>query len=107
MFENAKKIEKVMNGLFNFGGKVLGKYCLNDFDTLANMDVEDIKTFQKLIKHANEVKNMAVDMAEQFDEQSKMLYDLKDEVRELREQNKEMLEILERLESKCSNEKDE
>ena len=94
MFENAKKIEKVINGLYEFGGELLGKYCFNSFNTLADMDAEDFKMFQRLMKQANEVKCMSIDMAEQFDEQSLMLYEMKNEIKELREQNKKILESL-------------
>ena len=89
----AETFNKVMDEMFAYGGELIGKYMLNDINTLANAEADDVKEFQRMLQLAQQLKASASMMALQMDQQNRMIFELK-------KQNDEIIKKLDKLTSK-------
>ena len=87
MIVTGNEHESVMDSMWEFMGKMVAKYYLNDLDSLTGIDSDDIKNIQECIVISRSMFDTSIKMARQLDQQSEILF-------ELRKQNELLLETV-------------
>lgn len=99
----ADDYREVINEAWSLGEEMLAKYISDGcLESMADIDVEDFKNLQKGIQLSIKLKDVALKMADQMDQQTEMIYLCLTEIRQLSRQNRDLLESMERLEKKLS-----
>lgn len=100
MIVTGNDYESVVDSMWEFMGKMVAKYCLNDLDSLTGIDSDDIKNIQTCIVMSRSMFDTSVKMARQLDQQSEILFELRKQNELLLETVGELAEEVESLKSK-------
>jgi archaellum component FlaC len=99
MIVTGNDYESVMDSMWEFMGKMVAKYYLNDLDSLVGIDPDGVKDIQECIAMSHTMLNTSVKMARQLDQQSEILFELKEEVLKLNDILGDLTEEVEALKS--------
>lgn len=103
----ADDYREVINEAWSLMEEMLAKYYFDGcLESMADVDVEDFKNLQKGIQLSIKLRDVALKMADQMDQQTEMIYLCLSETRQLSRQNIDLLESMERLEKKLSKKND-
>ena len=91
-----------MNNIWDFGIRMLGKYGFQEsFDSIMDMDPDTLKDIQEMYWKAKELKSISESMADQMDQQTRILFTLEKQNRELLEKMNFLQEEIDSLKSKA------
>ena len=99
MIVTGNDYESVMDSMWEFMGKMVAKYYLNDLDSLTGIDPDDIKNIQECIVMSRSMFDTSIKMARQLDQQSEILFELRKQNELLLETVRELAEEVEALKS--------
>ena len=91
--------DAVIDESFDLGEKMLGKYAR--FDSIMGMKADEFEDMKQLYKLAIRFKEQAIKSIRQQNQQSEMIYDLTEIVKELRKEVAFLREDVDSLKSKA------